>query len=310
MSDALGKWKTGICLFLILGLLCGCSGGKNGETAGTSDTPVTHHYEAPPFAASPFDQSAAEGENGVLLDLSHVAQGYVAVSAATGGKLKFQVSFNGQKYNYDLPSDGTPVSYVLQSGNGTYLFRVMKNTTGNQYAQVCAREIQVQLLDEFQPYLRPSQFVDYTQNAQCVKKAAELASNAGSELQAVSAIFQYICDTVTYDKEKARTVASGYLPSPDETLRTGKGICFDYAALAAAMLRSQGIPTKMIFGYVSPNDIYHAWNMFYTKESGWVTVDYQVSGSTWQRLDPTFSANGADGTFVGDGANYTEVYIY
>ena len=69
-------------------------------------------------------------------------------------------------------------------------------------------------------------------------------------------------------------------------------------------------PTKVIFGYVSPNDVYHAWNMFYTDETGWVTVDYKVSPSQWNRLDLTFSANGADGTFIGDGGNYAEVYIY
>ena len=39
------------------------------------------------------------------------------------------------------------------------------------------------------------------------------------------------------------------LPSVDETLKTKKGICFDYAALMTAMLRSQGIPTKLEIGY-------------------------------------------------------------
>ena len=49
---------------------------------------------------------------------------------------------------------------------------------------------------------------------------------------------------------------------------------------------------------------------FYTEETGWVTVDYQVSEETWNRLDLTFSANGADGTFIGDGSNYTDMYYY
>ena len=38
---------------------------------------------------------------------------------------------------------------------------------------------------------------------------------------------------ISYDEEKARTVESGYLPDVDETLESGKGICFDYAALNA-----------------------------------------------------------------------------
>ena len=106
------------------------------------------------------------------------------------------------------------------------------------------------------------------------------------------------------------SVQSGYMPDPDETLKSGLGICFDYASLTAAMLRSQGIPTKVIFGYVSPNGVYHAWNMFYTEESGWVTVGFEVAGDDWNRIDLTFSANGADQTFIGDGSNYTDVYEY
>ena len=57
-------------------------------------------------------------------------------------------------------------------------------------------------------------------------------------------------------------------------METGKGICFDYASLAASMLRSQGIPTKIIFGYVAPDNLYHAWNMFYTEEKGWTKVEF------------------------------------
>ena len=76
------------------------------------------------------------------------------------------------------------------------------------------------------------------------------------------------------------------------------------------MLRSQGIPAKVIFGYVSPDDLYHAWNMFYTDQTGWVTVNYEVSGDDWNRLDLTFAANGADSDFIGDGSNYSELYFY
>ena len=115
---------------------------------------------------------------------------------------------------------------------------------------------------------------------------------------------------VGYDDAKAASVTSIYMPDVDDTLATRKGICFDYAALTAAMLRSQGIPTKIIFGYVAPDDLYHAWNMFYTEESGWVTVKFEVSANSWNRVDLTFAAGGASAAFVGDGSNYTEVYFY
>ena len=76
------------------------------------------------------------------------------------------------------------------------------------------------------------------------------------------------------------------------------------------MLRSQGVPTKVIFGYVAPNDTYHAWNVFYTTETGWVAVEYKISSKSWNRLDLTFAAGGASASFVGDGSKYSDLYQY
>ena len=267
-------------------------------------------YQAPEFASSGFDPDAAQGENGVLIDLSGTGKGYVAVLANGDTRMKFRVEMGEQVYDYNLPSDGTPTVYPLQSGDGSYTFRALTNTVDNKYAEAYSTTAQVQLEDEFQPFLRPSQYVDYNEGSRCVKVAAGLAAKQPDALGVVNAVFGYICENVTYDKEKAATVNKGYLPDPDETLGGGKGICFDYASLAAAMLRSQGIPTKVVFGYVQPDDLYHAWNMFYTDESGWVTVNYEVNEGSWSRLDLTFSANGADAEFIGDGTNYTDVYFY
>ena len=104
---------------------------------------------------------------------------------------------------------------------------------------------------------------------------------------------------------------TGYLPDPDETLSTKKGICYDYAALAAAMLRSQGIPTKLITGYVSSggSELYHAWNMIWLEESGWITVEIRAPRHEWQRIDLTFAAAGQS-ALVGDGKGYADKEVY
>ena len=234
----------------------------------------------------------------------------MAVSAESSSRLKFQVIKGEDTYNYDIDSDGTPSVLPLQCGNGTYQFRVMENITDSKYAELYSTSADVKLKDEFQPFLRPSDYVDYSKDSACVKKAAEIAAKAGSTMDVVSGVYDYVCSNVEYDKEKAANVQSGYLPEPDETMETGEGICFDYASLAAAMLRSQGIPAKVIFGYVAPDNLYHAWNMFYTEETGWVTVDYKVDEDSWNRLDLTFAANGADSDFIGDGSHYSDVYLY
>ena len=267
-------------------------------------------YTAPEFRDAEFHEAAAMLGDRVKLDVSSLDQGYVAVSAVSDMRLKFQGSKEETAYNYDLPSDGTPGIFPLQGGNGSYRFRVMENVVDKKYSELYSFTCDVRMQDEFQPFLRPSTYINYTRDSACVMKAAELAAGCSDELGLVSAVYNFVCSQVTYDREKAATVKSGYLPVPDETMNSGKGICFDYAALAASMLRSQGIPTKMIFGYVAPQGLYHAWNMFYTPQSGWVTVSFEVRGENWTRMDLTFSANGADATFIGDGSNYSDVYYY
>ena len=267
-------------------------------------------YKAPGFAGSAFHAELAQGDGNVLLDLSATKDGYVAIAAWSPARLKFQVTKGESTYTYDIASDGTPSVFPLQGGDGVYMFRVMENVVDSQYAQLYIAEAEVAISDEFQPFLRPSAYVNYTKDSQCVKKAAKLAKKAGNAVEVVSEVYDYICKTVDYDFPKAANVQSGYLPNPDETMETGMGICFDYASLAAAMLRSQGIPTRVIFGYVSPDNLYHAWNMFYTKETGWVTVGFKAQKEQWTRMDLTFAANGADSSFIGDGSNYIDTYMY
>lgn len=117
---------------------------------------------------------------------------------------------------------------------------------------------------------------------------------------------------VTYDKEKAASVKSGYLPVLDDTLASGKGICFDYAALMTGMLRSQGVPCKLVVGYSGRQ--YHAWISVWTEESGWVDGAVFFDGSTWQRMDPTYISSGKNSAaiqkYVGNGKNYNAMYLY
>ena len=264
------------------------------------------------FNTAEYHPDKAQGTASAKIDVSEVSKGYVAASAFSQKRLKFQVIANGVTYNYDMQGDGTPAIFPLQLGNASYKFRIMENTTAKKYAELTSVTVWVQLESDFAPYVRTNNYVKYTSASACVQKAAELAAGASDTVGVIAKVYEFVCSTVKYDYQKANTVTTGYLPDPDSTMNTGMGICFDYAALAAAMLRSQGIPTKMVLGYVAPNSLYHAWNMFYTEETGWVTVNFQIAKGVWNRLDLTFSAGGGDGyaQFIGNGTNYTDVYYY
>ncbi len=97
----------------------------------------------------------------------------------------------------------------------------------------------------------------------------------------------------------------------DETLASGTGICFDYAAVMSAMLRSQRIPTKLEVGY--SGEAYHAWISTYIADIGWIDKIIEFNGNTWTLMDPTLAASNdrsAVGKYIGDGSNYVVKYSY
>ena len=218
--------------------------------------------------------------NGCEIDTSKAAAGTIRVRQnGNPTKVKVLVYFNGSSkyYQYTIPTNNTWTSIPLQSGSGTYKVRFMKQVSGNSYSQMYSVTFQVGMQNANSAYLNPSQYVVYNSGSACVAKAKSLVSGAGSDAQKVSKIYSYIVNNISYDYDKMKNLPSGYLPNPDSTLASRKGICFDYAALMAAMLRSQGVPCKLVIG--NADGQYHAWNMVY------------VNGS-WQLYDPTFGAAG------------------
>ena len=286
--------------------------GKSTDTqtadAAASQEPAGS-YEIPEFKDATLNAEEAEGNGEATVDMSSCSLGYVAMRVDTDSKIKFQVIKDDITYTYSVVNYKDQI-FPLQSGDGHYVFKVMENVTDNKYAELYKCETDVTIENPYDPFLRPNQYADYTTESECVIKAHEFAENASDTQDFVKSVYDYVCKNVTYDDVKAANIAPGYLPDPDLTLDEKKGICFDYACLTACMLRSQGVPTKIIFGYVAPDDIYHAWNKFYTEEDGWTTVEFTVNPNDWTRIDLTFSANGANNQFIGDGSNYAEAYEY
>ncbi|NLV51546.1 MAG: transglutaminase domain-containing protein, partial [Clostridiales bacterium] len=189
-------------------------------------------------------------KNNALIDASNAVDGYVMCRYTGGGaKLKVIVQGPNTKYTYNLSDSGEYETFPLSDGNGTYKIGVYKNISGTQYSTLVSRSITVTLTDEFAPFILPNQYVNYSADSEVVRKAEKLCENSDTELEKVAAVYDFVINTFSYDKEKARTVTGGYLPDVDEILALEKGICFDYSAVMAAMLRSQGIPTKLVVGY-------------------------------------------------------------
>ena len=249
-----------------------------------------------------------------VIDYSNTADGYVMVkyTASTAQKLKVLVKGPTTTYTYNLAADGAWDTYPLSDGSGSYTVGVYENVSGTKYAAVLSQSVTVTLKDEFAPFIRPNQYVDYENAPNTVAKAAELTAGKKDTLTKVQAVYEYVVKNITYDKQLAASVQSGYLPVLDTVLAKKTGICFDYAALMAGMLRSQGIPCKLVVGYAGT--AYHAWISVWTAENGWVEGIIYFDGSTWQRMDPTFASSGKQSDaimkYIGDGRNYTAKYLY
>lgn len=249
----------------------------------------------------------------VMLDMSNKAAGYATVSVKESSKMKVQVKFGSITYNYDLNNTGKEEVIPLQFGNGTYTFRFMKNLSDDRYTPIATQAFSVSLSNQNNPFLIPNQFVNYSSSSSAIRKSFGLSMNAKNDLEKTRSIYNYIIENIKYDTYKAENVQSGYLPNIDNTFSTKKGICFDYAALMAAMLRAQGIPTKLIIGTVAPNSLSHAWNMVYINGKGWIAVGIDSNGNQWKRLDATFGTakNQSDiAKFIGNGSNYTQLRYY
>ncbi|MCR5610121.1 MAG: transglutaminase-like domain-containing protein [Lachnospiraceae bacterium] len=250
-----------------------------------------------------------------IIDASNTSHGYVSVCYnGSNPKVKVRIEANDNMYNYDLPSNGEYTVYPLQFGDGIYTISVFENASKNQYMTLFTQKITVKLEDENSVFLYPNQYVWFTKDSDVVYKSAQVCNGLTKDIDKVSAIFNYITQSVEYDYEKAENVKSGYLPQVDTILSTKKGICFDYAALFAAMCRVQGIPCKLITGYVSPDWLYHAWNEVYTEEKGWITASFYLEKEGYNTVDPTFYSNMSDSNkaaeYIGTGTNYQEYHIY
>ncbi|MCQ2555152.1 MAG: transglutaminase-like domain-containing protein [Clostridia bacterium] len=292
-----GRIVVALVLFAVLFVSCG------------SSMPDGKVFEIQEVKEATLDTENAEEVPIGKMDISSVNRGYVSLSLSHDGRIKFQVLKDTTTYTYDIPGDETETVVPLNMGDGTYLLRVLKGLGEDRFALCYSKEIEVVMDSEFEPFLRPSQYVYFTEDSECVKKARELTKNVKTDLDAVAKIYKYLTEHIKYDYEKAETVKSGYLPFPDDTLLTEKGICFDYASLACAMIRSIGIPCKLITGYLT-EDRYHAWNTFYIEGKGWITVGIKTDGMKWERIDITRAASGATPDRLKDDSEYTTRYTY
>lgn len=302
-------------LTLLICLLCtGCQSDTSGSQTDTHSASASLQYEpGKTTVLEPEFTVASISHDLIDVDFSHSGQGYfTCILKEEGVKVNIQISGpDGVTYKYFIETADKVVTFPLTAGDGSYVILGFENIVDDEYTTLFSDVQTVELDSEFLPFLYPNQYVDFTEDSAAIRLAAELSADAATDVDALNAVYDYVISHIVYDDEKAATVETGYLPDIDETLATGTGICFDYAALTVAMLRSLSIPAKLAIGY--SGDYLHAWVDVYIESKGWVENAIQFSGEDWTLLDPTLSASGSDSDsikeYIGDGENYTVLYV-
>lgn len=203
------------------------------------------------------DRRYADGS--LTVDASHAENGYIMVRGPeTSKKLKVRVTKGDAVLTYDLNGAGEYEVFPLQLGSGSYTCALYKNVKGNKYTAAGKIRLKAELADENAPFLCPNQYVNYTADSPAVQLSMEICAGLNDDREKVDAIRDYLSRNFMYDFVKAATVAPGSMPDIDHCMATRMGICQDLTALAACMLRVQGIPAKMVIGYADSS--YHAWN--------------------------------------------------
>lgn len=130
---------------------------------------------------------------------------------------------------------------------------------------------------DYSKYTSPEEKIE-SNSQEIINKSKELFNNITNPYYKAKKAYEFVNSYMNYD------LASGNEGALN-AIRTGKGVCEDYAELFAALLRASGVPVRMVTGYwIDPSQLKvnnaadiskyrHAWAEYYLPEYGWIVVE-------------------------------------
>ncbi|MEI7885072.1 MAG: transglutaminase-like domain-containing protein [Clostridia bacterium] len=193
---------------------------------------------------------------------------------SSGARVKVMIEKDTKRYTYDLSSSSME-SFPLQMGNGSYKISILENISGNSYRLITSINAEANSKDPNLVFLNSIQNVNWNVDSESVKKAVAMTKDYPDLAKKARILWNYMAKNNKYDYKKLSTLKLSYVPIIDATLQEKTGICYDFSALFAAMLRSQGIPAKLVKGYAPKYATgYHAWNEVYDAPTKtWLVID-------------------------------------
>ena len=265
----------------------------------------------------------------VRININTANKGYIQVesldSAAENLKVSLYTDVKNQmtgygNWQYNCKQKGkSTVKAALTYGNGTYEIDVW-TTLSSEAVGITRSTRKAKLTVTLNNVSKTGGFtlstgeVAFSTGMHFIKKADEIAATCSNDFEKVSKIYAWLTDYLDYKASDDYTALGLYTCDLDKVYNRGYGVCYDYAVILAAMLRSQGIPCKVVFGKYADSDGGHAWNEIYICSNGSITTDrVDIVGNKWCRLDPTLSHinSGKQSTdYMNTDSNYVWHSIY
>lgn len=142
-------------------------------------------------------------------------------------------------------------------------------------------------------YLKASKKIE-SDHPDIVKKARELTAACKTGLDKARAIFNFVIMHMDYNLNSPSR-NGGALAA----LRSGSGVCEDYASLFAALCRASGVPARVVNGYADPKGTGNNWNLapgetFALRGYRHSWAEFYLDGSGWVPADPTMNIYGTN----------------
>ena len=133
-----------------------------------------------------------------------------------------------------------------------------RNIGGKKYSEEGKVTLKVKMKDDNNAFLYPNQYVNYDAETPCVVTASEICEGLEEPVKIYKTVCDYVKKNFVYDFMKSVSVKPGLLPDIEGCWKKHMGICQDLSAMTVAMLRSQGVPARLVIGTLGKST-YHAW---------------------------------------------------
>ncbi|MBM9468677.1 transglutaminase family protein [Nakamurella leprariae] len=151
--------------------------------------------------------------------------------------------------------------------------------------------------DRFEEFLTPTPLTQLDDELTGI--AAELRAAAADPRAAGLAVCDFVNRTLTYEAG-----VTGVSTSALEAWTARRGVCQDLSHLAIGLLRSMGVPTRYVSGYLHPDRTADIGRAVTGESHAWV----EWFDGTWFRFDPTNGHEPAQAhVVVGRGRDYGDV---